>query len=91
MNHFGRETSKIVDFQRETGQYLIQAFDLPTEVARDDTTSINIHHSTEEKEKGLLNFGHSKDNHPNRLQFKQGLGALDPAGIPIASFNNCRE
>lgn len=30
-----------------------------------------------------MNFGHSKDNHPNLLQFKQGLGVLDPAGIPI--------
>jgi transposase len=33
----------------------------------------------------LLNFGHSKDNRPDLLQFKQGIGVLDPAGIPIFS------
>jgi transposase len=27
--------------------------------------------------------GHSKDNHPELLQFKQSLGTLDPAGIPL--------
>jgi len=33
----------------------------------------------------LLNLGHSKDKRPDLLQFKQGLGVLDPAGIPIFS------
>jgi len=31
----------------------------------------------------LLAFGHSKDKRPDLLQFKQGLGTLDPAGVPI--------
>jgi transposase len=85
MSDFGETTTQILDFQRETGQHLIQAFELPTEIVRYDTTSVNVHHSPEEKQKGLLNFGHSKDNHPDLLQFKQGLGVLDPAGIPIFS------
>ena len=32
---------------------------------------------------GLLAFEHSKDKRPDLLQFKQGLGTLDPAGVPI--------
>lgn len=32
---------------------------------------------------GVLAFGHSKDKRPDLLQFKQGLGTLDPAGVPI--------
>ncbi|EDN67213.1 transposase, IS4 [Beggiatoa sp. PS] len=64
---------------------MIQAFELPTEVGRYDTTSVNVHHSPQDNQKGLLNFGHSKDKRPDLLQFKQGLGVLDPAGIPIFS------
>jgi len=85
MSDFGNDTSKILEFQRKTGQHLIQAFELPTEVGRYDTTSVNVHHSPEGKPKELLNFGHSKDHRPDLLQFKQGLGVLDPAGIPIFS------
>ena len=63
---------------------MIRAYELPTEVARYDTTSFNVYHAPEEAEtKGLLAFGHSKDKRPDLLQFKQGLGTLDPAGVPI--------
>jgi len=85
MGDFGQTSKKMSEFQRENGQYLIQAFELPTEVGRYDTTTVNVHHSPEKNQQGLLNFGHSKDNHPNLLQFKQGLGVLYPAGIPIVS------
>lgn len=85
MDDFGKVPENILEFQREMGQHLIQAFELPTEVVRYDTTSVNVHHSPTDNSKELLNFGHSKDNRPDLLQFKQGLGALDPAGIPIYS------
>jgi transposase len=63
---------------------LIRAYELPTEVARYDTTSFNVYHAPEGTETGgLLAFGHSKDQRPDLLQFKQGLGTLDPAGMPI--------
>lgn len=46
MSDFGNDTTKILAFQRGTGQHLIQAFALPTELGRYDTTSVNVHHST---------------------------------------------
>lgn len=81
-------------FQRQIGQHLIQAYALPTEVARYDTTTFSVYHAppcTErenasprrEEDKGVLRFGHSKDQRPDLVQFKQGLGTLDPAGVPL--------
>lgn len=81
----GSIPEKRIEFQRQTGQYLIQAFELPTDLGRYDTTSLNVHHSLEKNENGFLSLGHSKDKRPDLLQFKQGLAVLDPAGIPIFS------
>jgi transposase len=74
-------------FQRDLGRHLIQAYRLPTEVARFDTSSFSVHHAAEEEGEapGLLQFGHSKDRRPDLRQFKQGLGTLDPAGIPLVT------
>ncbi len=75
-----------VQLQQQLGQHLIQAFALPTEVARYDTSSFSVHHAvpeTGEAAHKLLRFGHSKDNRPGQLQFKQGLGVIDPAGVPL--------
>ena len=72
--------------QTQLGQNQIQAFELPTKVARYDTTSFSVHHQIAkpgEEPHDLLRFGYSKDHRPDLLQFKQGLGTLDPAGIPI--------
>jgi transposase len=74
-----------VEFQIQTGRHMIHAYELPTEVGRYDTTSFNVYHDPENKNKGLLNFGHSKNHRPDLLQFKQGLGVLDPAGIPLVT------
>jgi transposase len=81
----GREEESTLLFQRQVGQNLIQAYALPTEVARYDTTSFSVYHTAPEegKKKGLLGFGHSKDHRSDLLQFKQGLGTLDPAGVPL--------
>ena len=84
LSELGSDAERIAAYQAEQGQYLIRAYELPTEVARYDTTSFNVYHAPEEAEtKGLLAFGHSKDKRPDLLQFKQGLGTLDPAGVPI--------
>jgi transposase len=85
MSDFGNSTTKILEFHQNNGHQIIQAFELPTEIGRYDTTSVNVHNEKKGEPKGLLSFGHSKDNHPNLLQFKQGLGVLYPAGIPIFS------
>ena len=79
----GSVSEKRLEFQTLTGQHLIQAFELPTNLGRYDTTSFNVYHSEEKNTLDLLSFGHSKDKRPDLLQFKQGLGVLDPAGIPI--------
>jgi len=81
----GREEETANRFQRQIGQNLIQAYALPTEIVRYDTTSFSVHHAVpgDGHEKGLLGFGHSKDHRADLLQFKQGLGSLDPAGVPL--------
>lgn len=75
-----------VRLQQELGRHLIQAYALPTQVGRYDTTTFSVEHAPNEQglaAGGLLRFGHSKDRRPDLVQFKQGLGTLDPAGIPI--------
>jgi transposase len=82
----GTDDSVRIEFQTDMGQHLIQAYALPTDVARYDTTSFSVHHARSAQDPdGLLRFGHSKDHRPDLLQFKQGLGTLDPAGIPLYS------
>lgn len=82
----GTDDSVRIEFQRDMGQHLIQAYALPTDVARYDTTSFSVHHARSgQGPDGLPQFGHSKDHRPDLLQFKQGLGTLDPAGIPLCS------
>jgi transposase len=83
MGTLGGKQEKISAFQKENGKHVIQAYELPTELARYDTTSFNVHHCPEKNGNGLFNFGFSKDKRPDLLQFKQGLGVLDPAGVPI--------
>ena len=82
----GRSEDHMHLFQRDLGRHLIQAYDLPADVARYDTSSFSVHHAAAEGVcPGLLQFGHSKDKRPDLRQFKQGLGTLDPAGIPLVT------
>lgn len=68
------------------GQHLIRAYELPTEVARADTSSFSVNHQQQEGEaESLLRYGHSKDKRPDLLQYRQLLATLDPAGIPLVS------
>jgi len=80
----GTDEPTRIAFQQSMGRHLIQAYALPTDVARYDTTSFSVHHGSSDSE-GLLRFGHSKDHRPDLLQFKQGLATLDPAGVPLWS------
>jgi len=73
---------------RELGQHLIQAYRLPTAMARIDTTSFSVHHAAtgpNGQPYSLLRFGHSKDHRPDLRQFVQALGTLDPVGVPLVS------
>ncbi len=85
LDALGSDEEQSVQFQRQLGGHLIQAYELPTKVGRYDTTSFSVHHAPSEGEQDLLNFGYSKDKRPDLLQFKQGLGTLDPAGVPLVT------
>lgn len=65
------------------GQHLIRAYALSTETTRIDTTTVSVYHQPEGA--SMLAFGVSKDHRPDLRQFKQVLGTLDPAGIPLCS------
>ena len=82
----GEEEERGYELQRELGQHLVQAYALPTKIARYDTSTFSVHHTPGEEGKaadGLLAHGHSKDRRPDLLQFKQSLATLDPAGVPL--------
>lgn len=81
----GNDIEKSTEYQMQSGQHLISAYELPTEIGRYDTTSFNVYHQTDDTKEGLLQFGHSKNYRPDLLQFKQGLATLDPAGIPLVT------
>ncbi len=73
---------------RDLGRHLVQAYRLPAEMARIDTTSFSVHHAAtgpDGKPYSLLRFGKSKDHRPDLRQFVQALGTLDPAGLPLVS------
>ena len=73
------------------GQHLIRAYELPTDQARSDTTSLSVYHQPREEKteegkkesKPLLHKGHSKDYRPDLLQYRQMLATLDPLGMPL--------
>lgn len=82
----GEDEERGYELQRELGQHLVKAYALPTEVVRYDTTTFSVHHVPGEDgtaAQGMLARGHSKDKRPGALQFKQSLGTLDPAGVPL--------
>ena len=80
----GEDDEKNAEFQVRTGQHIIAAYELPTNIGRYDTTSFSVYHQHDENnDQGILQFGHSKDRRPDLLQYKQGLGTIDPSGIPL--------
>jgi transposase len=81
----GADEAQGLRYQRMQGQHLIQAYTLPTDVARYDTTTFSVYHSSDaaKQDDSLFQHGHSKDRRPDLVQFKQALGTLDPAGIPL--------
>ncbi len=83
----GSQMESREQIEQQLGQRMIQAYELPTDIARCDTSSFSVYHQldgTEEK-KSLLRFGYSKDHRPDLRQYRQLLGTLDPAGVPLVS------
>ena len=86
VEELGLQTSACTEIEQKMGQHLIRAYELPTEVARVDTSSFSVNHQQQESEsESLLRYGHSKDKRPDLLQYRQMLGTIDPAGIPLVS------
>ena len=69
--------------EAQLGQHLIRAYELPTDTARIDTTTVSVYHQPPETT--LLDYGHSKDHRPDLRQFKEVLSTLDPMGVPLCS------
>ena len=67
----------------ELNQQAIRVHQLPTDLVRIDTTTANSHAAVL-SEKGLLRFGHGKDD-PDRPQLKIAAAVLDPLGMPLAT------
>jgi transposase len=82
----GEDEERGYEMQRQLGQHLIYAYALPTEIARYDTTTFSVNHVPGAEGTaggGLLAKGYSKEGPTSLIQFKQSLGTLDPAGIPM--------
>ncbi|MBW4616397.1 MAG: hypothetical protein KME21_24615 [Desmonostoc vinosum HA7617-LM4] len=68
------------------GRQIIRAYELPTKIARTDTTSFSVNHENQrDTEENLLRYGYSKDKRPDLLQYRQLLAILDPMGMPLVS------
>ncbi|MEH2460771.1 MAG: hypothetical protein V7K34_26365 [Nostoc sp.] len=86
VEELGKQEDVIGRIEVKLGQHLIRAYELPTEVARADTSSFSVNHQQQKSEQeSLLRYGHSKDKRPDLLQYRQLLGTLDPGGIPLVS------
>jgi transposase len=71
------------DLERDLNQQTIRVYHLPADTVRIDTTTANSYADVL-SERGLLQFGHSKDD-PDRPQFKIAAAVLDPLGMPLAT------
>ena len=69
--------------ERDLNRQTIRVYSLPTDTVRIDTTTANSY-SQVLSEKGLLQFGHSKDD-PTRPQIKIAAAILDPLGMPLVT------
>ena len=83
----GKEVESREQIEEKLGQRMIRGYELPTEVARCDTSSFSVYHQieSEDEDKSLLRFGHSKNHRPDLRQYRQLLGTIDPAGVPLVS------
>ena len=81
----GTEVESREQIERQLGQTMIQAYELPTEVARCDTSSFSVYHQIDEADEAtsLLRFGHSKDHRPDLRQYRQLLGTPRPSGCAV--------
>ncbi|WP_207714087.1 DUF4277 domain-containing protein [Scytonema sp. UIC 10036] len=86
VEELGKQSHARVEIEVKLGRHLIRAYELPTVVARADTSSFSVNHTPGESvEENLLRYGYSKDFRPDLLQYRQLLATLDPMGMPLVS------
>lgn len=85
----GRNVEKSLEFQRQTGKHLIHAFELPTDIGRYDTTSVNVHHSPEQNQNELLSFGLSQKSPSGFTTIQTGLRCFGPSRYSYIYRNHC--
>lgn len=86
VEELGKQSEAIRQIEVKLGRHVIRAYELPTEVARADTSSFSVNHQKQaSEEESLLRYGHSKDKRPDLLQYRQLLATLDPVGMPLVS------
>ena len=71
------------DFESALNQRLLRVYDLSTERARLDSTTVGGYWAITSD--GLFQLGHSKGKQKGQAQVKVMLGALDPLGMPLAT------
>lgn len=83
----GRQEEARFGMEQQLGGQMIRGYGLPSEVGRCDSSSFSVYHqiAPEEEDERLLRFGHSKDHRADLRQYRQVLGTLDPAGVPLLS------
>ena len=86
VEELGKQSQARLEIEVKLGRHLIRAYELPTVVARADTTSFSVNHTDgDSTEENLLRYGYSKDFRPDLLQYRQLLATLDPMGMPLVS------
>ena len=86
VEELGKQSEARQEIEVKLGRHLIRAYELPTQVARADTSSFSVNHQQgETPEENLLRYGYSKDFRPDLLQYRQLLATLDPMGMPLVS------
>jgi len=94
VEELGKQEEVVQQIEMKLGKHLIRAYQLPTEVARADTSSftdlrseksVNHQQPKGDEKEGLLRYGYSKDKRPDLLQYRQLLATLAPCGIPLVS------
>src|SRR6266487_3098949 len=70
-------------FESALNQYTVLVYDLSTARVHVDSTSASAYATVTER--GLFQFGHSKDYRPDLPQVKVMQAVLDPLGMPLAT------
>jgi transposase len=86
VEELGKQSLARQEIEIKLGRQIIRAYELPTKIARTDTTSFSVNHENQsDTEENLLRYGYSKDKRPDLLQYRQLLATLDPMGMPLVS------